>query len=208
MSALTEVLEHNRRFVLEQRFRSFETDRWPNKKFVVVTCMDTRLVELLPAAMNLRQGDAKVLKTAGAIVASPFGSIMRSILVAVYELGAEEIAVVGHHDCGMTGLSCARILEKARARGIEESVLSTLTHAGIDLDRWLRGFDDVRDGVRQSVEVIRNHPLLPKDVLVHGLLISPETGALELIEPGLPADRAGVDAALAKGASPTPGIRR
>jgi carbonic anhydrase len=107
---------------------------------------------------------------------------MRSILVAVYDLGAEEIAVVGHHDCGMTGLSCARILDKARARGVGEQVLTTLNHAGIDLERWLRGFDDVRDGVKQSVKVIRNHPLLPKEILVHGLLISPETGELEVVE--------------------------
>ena len=106
MSILPEILEHNRRFVAEREYQRFETDRWPNKRIVVVTCMDTRLVELLPAAMDLRQGDAMVLKTAGAIVAHPFGSIMRSILVAVYDLGAEEIAVVGHHDCGMAGLSC------------------------------------------------------------------------------------------------------
>jgi carbonic anhydrase len=144
--------------------------------------MDTRLVELLPAAMNLRQGDAKVLKTAGAIVAHPFGGIMRSILVAVYQLGAQEIAVVGHHGCGMTGLSCGAILDAARERGIENSVIETLEHAGINLNRWLQGFATPAEGVRQSVQTIRTHPLLPKDVLVHGLLISPETGALEIVE--------------------------
>src|SRR3954469_19792132 len=137
MSILGNILEHNRQFVADRAYARYETDRYPNKKIVVVTCMDTRLVELLPAAMDLRQGDAKVLKTAGAVVASPFGSIMRSILVAVYDLGAEEIAVVGHHDCGMTGLSCAKILDKAKSRGIAESVITTLKNSGIDLDRWL-----------------------------------------------------------------------
>ena len=182
MSILGQILEHNRRFVASREYERFETDRFPNKKIVIVTCMDTRLVELLPAAMDLRQGDAKVLKTAGAIVAHPFGSIMRSILVAVYELGAEEIAVVGHHDCGMTGLSCARILEKARARGVNDQVLATLGNSGIDLDKWLRGFENPREGVQQSVAVIRNHPLLPRDVQVHGLLISPKTGELENVQ--------------------------
>src|SRR3954451_11372466 len=105
MSILAEILEHNRRFVADKEYVRYETDRFPNKKVVVVTCMDTRLVELLPAAMNLRQGDATFLKTAGAIVAHPFGGIMRSILVAVYSLGAKEIVVVGHQDCGMTGMN-------------------------------------------------------------------------------------------------------
>src|SRR3954468_9376463 len=149
MSILGKILEHNRRFVADRAYARYETDRYPNKKIVVVTCMDTRLVELLPAAMDLRQGDAMVLKPAGAIVSHPFGGIMRSILVAVYDLGAQEIAVVGHHDCGMSRLSCDGILEKALARGIDEKVVQTLRHAGIDLNRWLSGFDDVKDAVRQ-----------------------------------------------------------
>src|SRR4051812_14044142 len=182
MSILAEILEHNRAFVAGKQYEQYATDRFPNKKIIVVTCMDTRLVELLPAAMNLRQGDAKVLKTAGAVVAHPFGGIMRSILVAVYQLGANEIAVVGHHDCGMTQLSCESILERAKTRGVDETVITTLRKAGIDLDHWLTGIKTPRDGVKESVQVVRNPPLLPKDVLVHGLLISPETGALEVVE--------------------------
>src|SRR6476660_87968 len=76
---IADILAHNRKFVAEKRYEALRTDRFPNKKIVVVTCMDTRLVELLPRAMDLRQGDAKVLKTAGAIVSHPFGGIMRSI---------------------------------------------------------------------------------------------------------------------------------
>jgi carbonic anhydrase len=81
----------------------------------------------------------------------------------------------------MTGLNCARILEKAQARGISRDVIATLQHAGVDLERWLVGFDQVEDGVVRSVELIGNHPLLPADVAVHGMLIDPVTGKLELV---------------------------
>jgi carbonic anhydrase len=182
MSILDEILDHNRQFVASGAGKDYATSRLPSKGIIVVTCMDTRLIELLPAAMNLRQGDAKVLKTAGAIVTHPFGSIMRSIVTAVYLLGAREIAVVGHHDCGMTGLNCDKILQSARERGVSEVVLKTLADGGIDLQQWLRGFSSPADGVRQSVRTIRNHPLLPADVPVHGMLISPETGALEMVD--------------------------
>ncbi len=47
--------------------------------------MDTRLVELLHKALNLKNGDVKIVKNAGAIINNPFGSIMRSLLIAVYE---------------------------------------------------------------------------------------------------------------------------
>src|SRR5271155_1117586 len=147
MSIVSEILEFNTQFVQKREYEPFRTDVFPDKRLVVLTCMDTRLVELLPRAMNLRNGDAKVIKNAGAIVSHPFGSVMRSVLVAVYELQAAEVAVVGHYNCG-----------------ISPETIKTLGHSGIDLAAWLKGFDSPEEGVRQSVEVIRMHPLLPKDV--------------------------------------------
>jgi carbonic anhydrase len=184
MAVVDEILAHNRRYVESREYESLRTDRYPNKGIVVLTCMDTRLSELLPRAMDLRQGDAKVLKTAGAVVSHPFGSIMRSILVAVYDLHANDVCIVGHHDCGMTGLSCSHVLDKAYARGVSPDTVATLRHAGINLESWLVGFERVEDGVRSSVDVVRNHPLLPKDVRVHGMLISPETGKLDVLTLG------------------------
>jgi carbonic anhydrase len=196
MSILSEILDHNETFVRRKEYERFLTDQFPNKKLVILTCMDTRLIELLPRAMGVRNGDVKMIKNAGAIVSHPFGSVMRSILVAVYELGAAEVAVVGHHNCGMTGLSCARVLEKVRQRVADPNVIDTLGHAGIDLQRWLVGFDHVEDGVRKSVEVIRHHPLVPTDIPVHGMIIHPETGKLDLLVDGYhaPAEVAACDA--------------
>ena len=184
MSILAEILDYNRRFVERREYQSFLTDRFPNKRLVILTCMDTRLVELLPRAMNMRNGDVKIIKNAGALVSHPFGSVMRSILVAVYELDAQEIAVIGHHDCGMTGLSCARILDKIRQRGIPDTVIETLGNCGIDLEKWLTGFESAAEGVRQSIRIIRNHPLLPPKLPVHGLVIHPVTGKLDLLIDG------------------------
>jgi carbonic anhydrase len=76
------------------------------------------------------------------------------------------------------------VLEKAKARGVSEKVLATLRHAGIDLKQFLSGFERVEDGVRVSVEVIRNHPLLPHDVAVHGMVMDSDTGALQMVVDG------------------------
>src|SRR6266704_1435434 len=101
MSILSEILDHNHAFVQSKEYEAFLTDQFPNKRLVVLTCMDTRLVELLPRAMGFKNGDVKLVKNAGAIVSHPFGSVMRSILLAIYQLGAEEVAVIAHHNCGM-----------------------------------------------------------------------------------------------------------
>ncbi|WP_240419611.1 beta-class carbonic anhydrase [Paenibacillus periandrae] len=183
-SLMTTIINHNQQFVENKDYEQYLTTRFPDKRMVIVTCMDTRLTELLPRAMNLRNGDAKVIKNAGAVVTHPFGSIMRSIIVAVYELKAKEIFVVGHHQCGMIGLNAPEVLEKAKERGVTEDMIETLHHAGIDLAGFLRGFDDVQDSVLSSVKLIRNHPLLPKNLPVHGLIIHPETGKLDVVDNG------------------------
>jgi carbonic anhydrase len=184
MSALPEILSHNAAFVKSREYEAFLANRLPSKKLMIITCMDTRLIELLPKAMGLRNGDVTMIKAAGAIVSHPFGSVMRSILVAVYLLGVEEIAVIGHHGCGMTGLSSTDVLAKARARGISSETLATLDHAGVNLRQWLTGFESPQAGVLGSVHLIRNHPLLPKDIPVHGLIMQPDTGELEVLTKG------------------------
>ena len=151
---------------------------------VILSCMDTRLVELLPKAMNLKNGDAKILHNAGAIITQPFGNIMRSIIVAVYELQADEVFIIGHHDCGMTGIDSERITNKMINRGVSKDVFEMLTHSGIHVSKWLKGFDSVRDTVELSVSIVRNHPLFPKKTPVHGLIIDPTTGRLDLVVDG------------------------
>ncbi|GEN35579.1 beta-class carbonic anhydrase [Aneurinibacillus danicus] len=184
MSALPEIMSYNQNFVETGKYEEFRTTKFPDKGIVILTCMDTRLVELLPRAMNLRNGDAKIIKNAGAMVTHPFGSIMRSILVAVYELQAKEVFVVGHYDCGMTSLKPGSVLEKAKQSGVSEEKIETLQHAGIELDKWLTGFESVADSVRQTVNNIKQHPLFPEGIAVHGLVIHPETGKLDLVIKG------------------------
>ena len=184
MTSLNEILNFNKSFVDFKMYEPFITTKFPDKRIVVLSCMDTRLVELLPKAMNLRNGDVKIVKSAGAIVNHPFGGIMRSLLVAVYELKAEEVYVVGHYDCGMSAIDPDIMLGHMKERGITEETIDLITYSGIDLREWLRGFGDVKTSVNKSVDLVRSHPLMPKGVPVHGLVIDPGTGRLDLVTDG------------------------
>lgn len=184
VNTLEEILAFNQRFVENREYEQYQTSKFPDKKLVVLSCMDTRLSELLPRAMNLRNGDAKIIKNAGAVVSHPFGSIMRSILVAVYDLGAEEVCVIGHYGCGMGSIDPDKTIEKITNSGVSSEVINTLQWAGIDLHTWLRRIESIPDSVRESVQMIKNHPLMPKQILVHGLVIDPDTGKLEVVVNG------------------------
>lgn len=182
MTIMDSILAYNKQFVQNKEYEKFETTKFPDKKLVILTCMDTRLLEMLPRAMNLSNGDAKIIKNAGAIISNPFESTMSSIIVALYELKADEVVVIGHYGCGMTGLKAEPIIEKALKQGMDPANLNDLKDAGVDVEKWLQGFDDVEENVRNSVEVIRRHPFLPANTPVHGLAISPETGELTVVE--------------------------
>ena len=179
---IDQIIAYNRTFVASKGYEKYVTDKYPEKKLAVLSCMDTRLTELLPAALGLKNGDAKIIKNAGGLVISPFDSAMRSLLVAIYELGVEEIMVVAHSQCGACHMSYEHFYPEMKARGVTDETLDTIRKCGIDLTHWLEGFKDTPESVRRTVETIKTHPLVPKDVVVRGFIIDSVTGALEEIK--------------------------
>ena len=176
---IQELKEFNRKFVEEKGYERFATSKYPDKKIAIVTCMDTRLVELLPAALGLRNGDVKIIKNAGATITNPFDSTMRSILVAIYELGVNEIMVVGHTGCGVQGMDAEEMLHLMKERGVSEEHITLMKHCGINLKEWLHGFDDTDEAVKETVDLIANHPLMPPTgVNVQGFVMDTYTGEL------------------------------
>lgn len=179
---IDKIIEFNKTFVAQKGYEKYITDKYPDKHLAVLSCMDTRLTELLPAALGLKNGDAKIIKNAGGLVISPFDSAMRSLLVAIYELGVQEIMVVAHSNCGACHMSFEHFRHEMLARGITEERLETIANCGIDLSHWLEGFKDTPSSVRKTVHTIKTHPLVPADVVVRGFIIDSVTGALEEIE--------------------------
>ena len=130
---------------------------------------------------RLKNGDAKIIKNAGGLVISAFDSAMRSLIVAIYELGVKEIMVVAHSHCGACHMSYDHFHHEMIARGVTDETLDTIRKCGINLDHWLEGFKDTPESVRKTVDTIKTHPLVPKDIVVRGFIIDSETGALEEI---------------------------
>lgn len=173
-----EILQFNKAFVEGKGYEPYLTSKYPDKKLAILTCMDTRLTTLLPAALGLKNGDAKIIKNAGGLVISPYDSAMRSLLVGVYELGVEMIMVVHHSQCGACHMSAREMKELMVGRGIAPATIAEVERSGIDLDQWLEGFHDTERSVRDTVQAIRQHPLLPADVRIQGFIIDSATGLL------------------------------
>ena len=171
MPGVNEVLEFNRQFVERDGHVAHLSDKYPDRKLSIVTCMDTRLTVLLMQALGLKNGEVTLITTAGGVIQSPWGTIARSLLISVFELGVEEIMVIGHTDCGFQHTNPVHIEESMKTRGLEVTEPERL-------DPWMRGFGDLDESIRSSVKLLKDHPLMPDDVVVRGFRIDSETGEL------------------------------
>ena len=152
--------------------------RKSDKSLAILTCMDTRLTNLLPDALGLKNGDAVFIKNAGAWVMHPFGSIIRSLLVAIYEQDVNTIWVIGHTDCGAQHLSAPTMIEKMKNRGISAETIQLLSTYDPDFDTMLHGIVDVGKSVQETVAFLQEHPLIPHDVTIKGFIVDTTTGKL------------------------------
>lgn len=181
-STVRDILNFNEQFVAEERYKQFETDKYPDKKLAIVSCMDTRLTELLPAALGLKNGDAKIIKNAGAVISHPFGSVVRSLLVAIFELGVDTIMVIGHSNCGAQHMNAEEMISHMLAAGVPEDHIELMDYCGVDFEQWLAGFGDGVQSVQETVHLIKHHPLMPETIEVYGFIIDSATGELTEIE--------------------------
>lgn len=179
---IDEIMEYNRKFVENKGYEPYLTSKYPDKKLAILTCMDTRLLELLPAALGIKNGDAKIIKNAGGVIVHPYGSVVRSLLVGILELGVEEVMVIGHTDCGVQGMDGHEMLEKLVERGIDQQHIDIVRHSGIDLESWLGGFESVESSVHETVRSLKEHPLMPKNVRISGFIMDSATGELTRVE--------------------------
>ncbi|WP_094607090.1 hypothetical protein SPSIL_030080 [Sporomusa silvacetica DSM 10669] len=185
MNILEQVLAANGQFM--ERFVEDvvpycpENSKLPNRHLAIFTCMDTRLVDFLEPAMGIKRGEAKVIKNAGNSVTGPFESTIRSLIVSIYELGVKEVMVIGHLDCGLAHTTAESLIQKMLVRGISPDAIKMIE---AELKDWIDHFHHPIDNIEEVVIKIRNNPLIPKDVPIHGLIFNPHTGQLEVVVDG------------------------
>ena len=185
MTVLEQILEANRRFIanppLAFPVTAAKPSKLPRRQLAIFTCMDTRLVDFLEPAVGIRREDAVVIKNAGNSITGPFETTIRSLLLAVFELGVKEILVIGHEDCGAAHATPAGLITKMLDRGISADAVKMVEG---QLAAWLDNIHQPESNVAKVVERIRANPLVPRDIPVHGLLFDPVSGEIRIIIEG------------------------
>ena len=134
----------------------------PKTKVAIVTCMDSRLH--VAQALGLALGDAHILRNAGGRVTD---DMIRSLVISQQQLGTREIVVLHHTDCGAQTFTNPEFHEQ-------------LQHdLGVDVsDKDFLPFTDIEESVREDVQLLKDSPLIPEDVIINGAVYDVDTGRM------------------------------
>jgi len=152
----------------------------PARHFAILTCMDARLD---PAKFaGLSEGDAHVIRNAGGRASD---DAIRSLVISYKLLGTREWFVIHHTNCGMEFFTNESIrgllgksLETARLtnNGFEDVGKGPGSRAG-EYVEWLT-ISNQEQSVRDDVQRIQSHPLVPTDIAIYGYIFDVRSGAL------------------------------
>ena len=152
----------------------------PARRFAILTCMDARLDPAKYAGLS--EGDAHVIRNAGGRASD---DAIRSLVISYKLLGTSEWLVIHHSNCGMEfftneviGDLLANSLETAALgpEGFYDIGTGPGSPEGAKVD-WLC-IADQTGSVRDDVERIRNHPLVPASISIYGYIYDVRTGRL------------------------------
>jgi carbonic anhydrase len=162
----------------------------------VLACMDERLP--VDEALGIHvdspagAGDAHCFRNAGGIATD---DAIRSAMLTCNFFGTKEIVILEHTQCGMLSANAHDLEKYFRDKGIDtDNVVLDPTLPELKLEKgafakWIGMMDDVDEACIKTVETFRNHPLIPKDVIVSGWIWEVETRRLRAPMAGVGAEK-------------------
>lgn len=149
------------------------------KKVLFVIGMEHRIEQIIKENTNLNPENILILKSYEHVI-SPFGDLMRSILIAVYQENVEEIVVSTVQNNQKTRVNIEKIYENKELQD-KIRILDYLFQnskpefpAG-SIKEWLEGSKTSRESMQNSVNIIRQHPLIPSNINVREIFIGNQT---------------------------------
>jgi len=141
-------------------------------KVLFVIGMDPKLERFIKEESNVNPKDMIILQTYQPVISNPFDDLMRDIIISVYQDNVEEIVVVSknHHQ-----KNTEDILNKIYKNKELQDKIQTLDYLFKNcmpkfpegtVSAWLQEGKTLTESVQKTVNIIRNHPLLPSYVKV------------------------------------------
>lgn len=144
-----------------------------NKKVLLLTDIEHGIEPIIQQVTNSQQENMLTIHSYDSVIVHPYGDIMRSIIISIYQENVEEIFVVRIEDKETfpVNLQIQRdfIKNNRELDYLFENCMPEFSSGS--LDEWLSGKENVSENIEKSIDMICHHPLVPSDVKVHGFKI-------------------------------------
>jgi carbonic anhydrase len=158
-------------------------------KHLFIIGMEEEIERALLSQSPVSREHLIVLNCVGPYISDPYDSILRSVIIAVYQENVKEITIIGAARSKHSSQIGVEIVELMKRNGVQEKKINTVDYlfsysnpAGFmanNLEEWLQGSETVVQGIQNTVELIQRHPLLPQEIKVNGLLLNTENGEFQ-----------------------------
>jgi len=182
---LTNLIRRARDFHLFE-FSSYShgnLSKIPKLQTAILTCIDCRI--LIEKLFKLEIGEAIIIRTAGNIVDL---SVMRNLIISIYQLSVDKIILLGHKDCGMkltesdfkkmemniyikTGLSIEKFNEKLHGSSTFRSFIGSFKDPVQNIQLQLK-----------KIHLMKESKVIPENVIILGYIYDEKEGTIEEIK--------------------------
>ena len=146
------------------------------QKILFLTGMEDQAGKWVEQKTGTPLGDLLVMKCSGPSVANPFDSLMRTIILAAVQRKLEQIYVVGYEGrfpVTENDLAFLPYLNQNQVKTLNYLFKTgSLGRGAGEISQWLAGKKSGEEDVKQTVSLIRSHPLLPSHIRVSGFLVN------------------------------------
>lgn len=162
-----------------------------SKKALFVIGMDQELQPLLQQMTNINPANVLTLQVHGPEIADPYDEFMRDVILAIYQEDVERIFVVGTTDDERMPIDMENLQRKIYAQQDMKEKIEAIDFLftqcmpefrGVSFTEWLEGSKNVIDSIQKSVKLLRNHPLIPSNIRVRGLLMDKKNGEISELQ--------------------------
>lgn len=155
-----------------------------NQKALFLTDMENGLDSILQEVTNIRAENMLTIQSYDSIISHPYGDIMRSVIIAIYQENVQEIFVVGTKDKKAAGHVLTPLDSiKDKIQTLDYLFQNCMPEfSGGTVEGWLNGKENESNDIVKSVDTIRHHPLVPSHVRVRGFLLHENDGKFSIVE--------------------------
>lgn len=152
-------------------------------KHLFIVGMEKELQNYVISQSSVPRDEMIVLTCFGPFISESYDSLLRSVILAVYQNNVKEITIVGTAGGNQSALTGGEVMELMKRAEVEVKTLQTVDYLfnyckpgfmANNLKEWLQGGESVAEGIQKTVELIRNHPLMPQGIKVSGILMNTE----------------------------------